>query len=217
MNLFNYRLIVKPTGQSLSLPMKITSDILKLRSRTDLKVTWSKLNTRFFRNYLYIFFLKNNNKQAVFCRVGSWPVCQSPPSCMLPWRRRRGPRRRCQRLRRPCCLCSPWLCCCFCASSKRSEGWRERTGPARRSGSRRERRGPKNPGCRCRCPKKNASYDPLLWDTELIQAPSFPHLDVRFLFCTRIRLDWTSSFEAYNTRKICIIRLPAVLRYHNKY
>lgn len=50
-----------------------------------------------------------------------------------------------------------------------------------------------------------------------IEAPPFPHLDVIFLFCTRIRLDWTSSFEAFNMRKLCIIHLPAVLHYHNKY
>lgn len=82
-------------------------------------------------------------------------------SCVLPWQCRRGPRLRCRRWHQRCCRCSAWLCCCFCASSRRSEGWRERTGPARRRGSRRERRGPKNPVCLYRCPKKNASFDSL--------------------------------------------------------
>lgn len=49
-----------------------------------------------------------------------------------------------------------------------------------------------------------------------IEASSFLHLAIIFLFCTRIRLNWT-SFKAYNMRKMCIIRLPAMLHYQNKY
>lgn len=175
----------------------------------------------FIRNFQVRYLNGKLRRFSVSSAPRAWPVCQFLPSCMLPWRRRRGPHLRCQHLRWPCCHCSPWCCCCFCASSKRSEGWRGRTGPAQRRGSRREQRGPKNPVCLYRCPKKNASYDP--WRGAVspplncwIEASSFLHLAVIFLFCTRIRLNWT-SFKAYNMRKMCIIRLPAMLHYQNKY
>lgn len=104
----------------------------------------------------------SSNCGLFFCGSGSKGLVCVPffsPVAYLRWRCRRGPHLRCQRWRQQCCRSSAWLWCCFCASSKKSEGWREHTGPAQRRGSRQERRGRKNLVCLYRCPKKNASYD----------------------------------------------------------
>lgn len=83
----------------------------------------------------------------------------SLPSGTWPWLRWRWPRLRCRCWCALWCRCSAWLCCSCCVSSGRSGGWRERTSPAQRRGSRQEEPDRKNLACLCRCPKKNGSYD----------------------------------------------------------
>lgn len=190
--------------------MESISDILKLRSRTDLKVTFRQnWFNDFFRNYLYKKKGNLNNKQAVFCRVGSWPVCQSPPSCHGD----------------VAGVCVGRAVSAHLGSAAASVPHQKeakdggnvqaqrRGEEADESGGARKTRAASTAAQR-RTPHMIPCFETLNFR---IEAPSFPHLDVIFLFCTRIRLDWTSSFDAYNMRKICIIHLPAVLLYHNKY
>lgn len=103
------------------------------------------------------------------------PARPRPSSCVIPpvrpslppswpwlcwcWRRPR-----CRRWR-ACCRCSACLCCCCCVSLGRSGGWRGRTSPVPRRGSRRELAARRSQACRCRYPKRSVSSDPAGWRT----------------------------------------------------